>query len=165
MNPANNFDVKPSAIRNIQKVILPLLFYIAFGILSCFVIQSGGFLGTFFGIMSLICSISAITVLIFIASLKNPATMVLTQEGIQRSAFGNHLICWQDIQNIEVANLEMRKYVGVKLKPDAINELPINVQKSISFNKSYFGYDILLSELELDRSVNKFIILLEQYRR
>ncbi|MBW4505223.1 MAG: DUF2982 domain-containing protein [Scytonematopsis contorta HA4267-MV1] len=165
MNPAGSFDVKPNAIRSIKKVILPFVFYIAFAVLSCFVIQSGGFLGTLFGIMSLICSISAITILIFIASLKHPASMVLTPEGIQRSAFGNYLICWQDIKNIEVANMEMRKYVGVQLKPDAINYLPINVQKSISFNKSYFGYDILLSELELDRPVNKFIILLEQYRQ
>jgi hypothetical protein len=167
MNTVTSFEVKPNAIKNFGKVFLPLVCYLAFGILGYFLLKYGASVAIFFGIIILICAASAIVVLIMIymSLVETSTSMILTQEGIKRSAYGNHLISWQHIESIEAVKFENKRYVGLQLKPETIKYLPSNVQKSISFNKNYFGYDVLFDELEIDRPVFEFIKLLEQYRR
>lgn len=70
----------------------------------------------------------ALLAIIYQIFVKNKsASMTLTHQGIQRLD-GNYLISWSYLENIGVARAEAKKFVGLQLKPHAINSLPPNIQ-------------------------------------
>lgn len=161
MTLANNFEVKPNLVENLKLSLFPFLSGVFFLVIAYFMIQSGSSL---IGIGTLIFGGATIFALIYQAFVKRKsATMILTHQGIQRLDV-KYLISWSDIENIGATREEMQKFIGLRLKAEAISNLPPNVQGLANLNKSLFGYDIMLDEYELDRPISEFIQLLEQYR-
>jgi hypothetical protein len=117
-----------------------------------------------------------------------PITLVLTQEGIERIGFKKksvHVVPWKDIDSFAViTHSKIGQYIGIRLKKydGYLSSIDSRVNHESFWGKLYklmnphyenillytrkkYGYEVMIMNSELDRSISEFVELLEQYRQ